>query len=81
MVEFVVEEAGCESCARRVRAALESIAAVESVESVDVDEQADAATVRLRGDVDEERASDALATASAGSGHTYRVRAGSWRAV
>ena len=78
MVEFVVEEAGCESCARRVRAALESIAAVESVE---VDEEADAATVRLRGDVDEERASDALATASDGSGHTYRVRAGSWRAV
>ena len=41
---FEVEEAGCESCAALVRGALEPLATVESVE---VDEAADRATVRL----------------------------------
>ena len=78
VVEFVVEEAGCESCAGRLREALSPLATVTSIE---IDENADAATVRVDGDVDEERANAALAAASRGSGHTYRVRPGSWSAA
>jgi copper chaperone CopZ len=74
-VTFVVEQAGCESCAARVRAALDPIAAVDSIE---VDEAADAATVRAAGPLTEDRVNTALATASDGSGHVYRVRPGSW---
>ena len=74
-VEFVVEQAGCESCATRVREALEPLASVGAIE---VDEAADVALVRAAGDLDEERANEALAAASHGSGHTYRVRPGSW---
>jgi copper chaperone CopZ len=77
-VSFVVSEAGCESCARLVRGALEPLGTVESVE---VDEAADEATVRLAGDATEEQVNGALAGASAGAGHAYRVRPGSWRAA
>jgi copper chaperone CopZ len=77
-VEFVVSEAGCESCAALVRAALEPFGTVESVE---VDEAADEATVRLAGDASEQAVDGALAEASAGAGHAYRVRPGSWRAA
>ena len=75
-VTFVVEEAGCESCARLVRGALESLGTVESVE---VDEAADEAPVRLAGSATEEDVNVALAAASEGVGHAYRVRPGSWR--
>jgi copper chaperone CopZ len=76
-VTFVVEEAGCASCGARVQAALEPLAAVESI---DVDEAADEAVVRLSGAPSEEDVAVALAGASEGSGHAYRLRAGSWRA-
>jgi hypothetical protein len=72
---FVVEGAGCETCAERVRAAL---AALLAVETISIDETADAATIVAHADtppsLDEIDA--ALADASAGSGHTYRVQRG-----
>ena len=74
-VTFVVEEAGCASCAARVRAALEPVATVGSVE---VDEAANEAVVRLSGAPSEAAVAEALAAASEGSGHAYRVRPGSW---
>jgi copper chaperone CopZ len=73
---FVVDEAGCESCAALVREALERLGTVESVE---IDEAADVSRVVLTGAVSEEQVGAALAGASAGGGHAYRVRAGSWR--
>lgn len=73
---FVVEQAGCESCAGRVRGALAPLAEIEQIE---VDEEADAATVRAAGELSEESVNDALLAASHGSGHTYRVRPGSWQ--
>lgn len=75
-VVFEVEQAGCESCAARVRAALEPLA---EVGGVTIDEDADSATVHASGDVTEVAVNDALAAASHGSGHAYRVRPGSWR--
>jgi copper chaperone CopZ len=76
---FIVEEAGCESCAARVRSALEPIASVTSIE---VDEAADEALVRVErtAAVSEDAVGRALAAASEGAGHAYRVRAGSWDA-
>jgi copper chaperone CopZ len=76
-VSFVVTEAGCESCARLVRAALEPLG---SVEAVAVDEAADEARVLLAGAASEDDVNAALERASAGAGHAYRVRPGSWRA-
>ena len=75
---FEVEEAGCDSCAALVRGALEPLATVESVE---VDEAADRATVRLDAapELAEADVAAALAGASAGAGHAYRVRPGSRR--
>lgn len=75
-VVFEVEQAGCESCAARVRAALEPLARVDEIA---IDEEADAATVHASGDVTESAVNGALAAASHGSGHVYRVRPGSWR--
>jgi len=74
---FEVEEAGCASCAQLVRGALEPLGAVLSVE---VDEAADRATVSLAPgrEVTEQEVARALATASEGVGHAYRVRPGSW---
>jgi copper chaperone CopZ len=79
-VEFVVEQAGCASCAGRVRTALEALA---TVEAIDVDEEADAATVRVRplDRISEQAVVEVLRKASAGSAHEYRVRPGSWRAT
>jgi copper chaperone CopZ len=78
-VEFVVEQAGCSSCADRVQAALEGIGTVEAIE---VDEEADAAAVRLRSpDPISEDAVGRLLSEAAGSGHEYRVHPGSWRAL
>jgi copper chaperone CopZ len=75
---FVVEEAGCESCAALVREALEPLGAVESVE---VDEAADVAYVRLASSASEPDVNKARADVSASAGHAYRVRPGSWRAT
>ena len=77
-VTFVVEEAGCESCAARLRAALEPVATIGAIE---IDEDADAATVRLAGAASPDGVDEELATASQGSGHAYRVRPGSWQSA
>ena len=78
-LSFVVEDAGCASCARRVRAALEPLA---TVETVDVDHDANFATVRVAASgLSEQAVNRALEDASAGSGHAYRVRQGSWVAA
>jgi hypothetical protein len=78
-IRFVVEEAGCSSCARRIREALSSIATVDEVV---VDESADVATVSLvaGSDVSEQAVRRVLAEASQGAGHQYRLLAGSWSA-
>ena len=74
-VRFLVEEAGCDSCAKLVREALEPLGAVDSIE---VDEDADVALVRLEASVGEDDVNRALTEVSAGAGHAYRVRPGSW---
>lgn len=75
---FEVEQANCSSCAARVRAALAPLARVDSVE---VEHGAETARVRLTpdGELGEDVVNRALAAASAGSGHEYRVKPGSWR--
>lgn len=77
-LEFEVEEAGCSSCAALVTEALEPLATVESIE---IDEEADRAHVTLAADdgLAEDAVAAALAGASEGVGHAYRVRPGSWR--
>lgn len=78
-VIFEVEQAGCDSCAARVRGALEPFA---DVGEISIDSAADAATVRVTGDeLSEDAVNRALAEASHGSGHLYRVRPGSWQAA
>jgi len=77
-VVFEVEQAGCSSCADRVSAAL---AAVGHVEEVVFDETRDTARVRLLGAVTPTAAAAALNLASEGSGHSYRIRKGSWRTL
>jgi len=76
-VRFVVEQAGCSSCAVRIRAVLEAIVTVEGIE---VDEAADIARVRLADSppVLEDAVVLAVLNASPGSGHEYRVQPGSW---
>ncbi len=76
-IGFDVEQAGCESCADRVRGAL---APLGDVEAVEIDEQADLAAVVLVSTVEPNLAEvdEALSKASAGAGHLYRVRPGSW---
>lgn len=77
---FVVEEAGCQSCAGRVRSALDPLARIESI---DTDHDADVSTVRLvpERELTEDEVNRALAAVSEGSGHAYRVRPGSWTAA
>ena len=78
-VQFVVESAGCASCASRIQGAL---AEVGIVEAVDIDEAADVAVVRMSTPhASESRVNDVLGTASHGSGHAYRIRPGSWHSV
>lgn len=77
-VVFDVEQAGCESCGKLISGALSKVGAVESVE---IDESADLATVVLSGAGSQGAVESALEEASAGAGHDYRVRAGSWRAL
>ena len=77
--EFVVEQAGCASCAELVR---EVLSGVGTVDGVQIDEAADVASVRLSTDavVSSERLDTLLADASV-PGHAYRVRPDSLRAV
>lgn len=76
-VAFEVEQAGCESCAARVRAALEPLA---ELDEISIDSETDSATVRATGDeLSEDAVNRALEDVSHGSGHVYRVRPGSWR--
>ena len=76
-VEFVVAQAGCSSCATRVRDALAELGMVQELA---IDEAADVARVSLSGSsVSEDGVNDALRKASAGAGHEYRVQPGSWR--
>jgi copper chaperone CopZ len=74
---FEVENAGCPSCAERVHGALTALGIIDSIT---IDEEADSATVSMRTSeaVEEESVNSALAAASTGAGHDYRVRAGSW---
>jgi hypothetical protein len=75
-VEFVVAEAGCESCASRVRSA---VASIVSVTSIAIDEGGDTAKVvgRAGFDVTAEELDELLAAASEGAGHRYHVVPGS----
>lgn len=73
---FDVEQAGCESCGRLISAALSGFGAVESI---DIDEDSDIATVVLAGSAARNAVEVALEEASAGTGHVYRVRDNSWR--
>ncbi len=79
-VTFKVEQAGCSSCAERVR---EALAPLASVHEIALDEPADLAIVRcsLVADVSEEQLNEALAEASTGAGHAYRVAPASLRAA
>ena len=77
---FEVEQAGCSSCATRVREALTPLAVVSELA---IDESTDSASLRLASDayVSEEDVNRVLIEASHGSGHAYRVKPGSWRVV
>ena len=77
-VSFEVEQAGCASCAARVRDALAPLLEISGLE---IDESLDAAVVTAQA-VEEpsvESIDELLAAASEGAGHTYRVRPGSLR--
>jgi copper chaperone CopZ len=76
-IRLIVEHAGCESCATRIRSAL---APLLGIETITIDEAADIATVVARaGTVPPREAIEAaLAEASVGSGHTYRLRPASF---
>ena len=76
---FDVEQAGCPSCAARIRAVLDPLARLDEIT---IDEEADLAKIRcspLSDEVSEEEINRALADASQGAGHAYRVRPRSWR--
>ena len=73
---FDVEQAGCESCGELISTALGRIGVVESIE---IDEDSDTATVVLAGSASRGSVDAALEEASAGAGHAYSVRADSWR--
>ena len=77
-VVFDVEQAGCESCGKLISAALSHVG---TVESIDIDEDSDTATVVLSGSASRGVVDAALEEASADAGHAYRVRAHSWRPV
>jgi len=77
-VAFVIEQAGCESCGELIGAALGRVGTVESIE---IDEDADTAMVVLSGSVERAEVDAALDGTSVGAGHAYRVRADSWCSV
>ena len=76
-VRFEVEHAGCPSCAERVEGALTALA---TVEQITIDEESDTAAVSISTEspIDEDAVNAALAIASTGSGHEYRVKGKSW---
>jgi hypothetical protein len=76
---FAVEQAGCPSCAARVREALNGLAAVVELT---IDEDDDVATVRLApgAAASEDEVNRVLDEISQGTGHAYRVKPGSWHA-
>jgi hypothetical protein len=76
-LRFEVENAGCPSCGERVQGALTSLGIVDEIT---IDEKADTATVSMRIEqtIEEPMVNSALAAASTGAGHLYRVRSGSW---
>lgn len=79
-ISFEVEQAGCASCAARVRGALAPLLEISAVE---VDESLDATVVTARA-VEAppvETIDELLAAASEGADHTYRVKPGSLRLV
>jgi hypothetical protein len=78
VISFVVEQAGCASCGRLVTGALEPFGTVRRLE---IDQSADTAQIVLApaGELSQATVDSALAAVSAGAGHTYRVRPGSWR--
>ncbi len=77
-IQFIVQQAGCASCAALVKEALAPIADVREIE---VDETADCAAVcvAFAPDLTQEAVSLALLNASTAAGHEYRVKPGSWR--
>ena len=79
-VRFEVEQAGCASCAARVRGAL---APLLEISTLDIDESLDAAVVTARAAEEPrvEKLDELLAAASEGAGHTYRVRPGTLRRI
>lgn len=80
VIEFVVEEAGCTSCAELIRETLGEIGLVAQIE---VDEVADFSLVRFAppGLLSADDVDRMLALASGGSGHGYRIKPGSWRTL
>jgi hypothetical protein len=79
-IEFVVEEAGCPSCGELIR---EAMGELGRVAHVDMDERADVAVVGLEptGPVSQDEVDRILGAVSAGAGHAYRVRPGSWHVI
>jgi hypothetical protein len=73
---FEVEQAGCASCAELVR---EALAPLGTVGEIEIDEDADSATVRLASGASVDDVNRALLEVSHGSGHAYRVKPGSWQ--
>lgn len=76
-IRFVVEQAGCASCAALVEVALAPLAQVHGIE---VDEAADSAAVRMAfsAKLSVDAVDRALAGASLGTDHSYYVKPGSW---
>ena len=79
-ISFQVEQAGCASCAARVRGALASLL---QISELDIDESLDAALVTARAIAEPpvETIDELLAAASEGAGHAYRVKPGSLRRI
>ncbi len=77
-IRFIVEQAGCASCAALVN---EALAPIADVREIDVDETADCASVcvAFATDLTQDAVSQALLNASTAAGHEYRVKPGSWR--
>jgi hypothetical protein len=74
-LRFVVEQAGCASCASLVRESLSGLGEV----AIEIDESADVADVVLvsAAAVTIDELDGLLEAAGSGSGHAYRVRPGS----
>lgn len=76
-VEFIVEGAGCPSCAKLVG---NVVAELGALREVSIDEKADVAHVRAEiPDTVGSKQLDAALGGASGVGHAYRVRPGSWQ--